>query len=105
MRTRTPTKIGLARGFALSAIVVALAACSEDGQELLEAQPGAAHARDAGGGAEGDAATADGSVPIAEPEFGWRSDWFDLFADRKASRVDAAIGITRPMGIRETLYS
>src|SRR5687767_9911368 len=97
MRTRSPYFSGLARAFAL----VALVSCSDDGREALETQPGATRTRDAGT-SDAPAAT-DASVP--EPEFGWRSDWFDLFADRKASRVDAAIGITRPTGIRETLYS
>jgi hypothetical protein len=106
MRTRSPCFKALARGLARVAIVVALASCSDDGQESLEVQPGATRTRDAGR----DDATVetDAGAPPAEAVFGWRSDWFDLFADRKASRVDDAIAIaiaTRPDGIRDMLYS
>jgi hypothetical protein len=106
MRTRSPCFNGLARGLARVAIIVALAACSDDGQESLAVQPDETGTRDGGAGDGATTTTSDAAAAPAEPEFGWRSDWFDLFADRKASRVDDAIAITtRPAGIRETLYS
>lgn len=84
-------------------MIAALTACSDDAREATELQPGAANSRDAGAESDGSTSAVDAAPP--EAEFGWRSDWFDLFADRKTSRVDEVIGLARPNGIRETLYS
>jgi hypothetical protein len=104
----------LSRLLTLAALAAHAPACSsDDAAPAAPATPAVeagtnTGASDGDGGTIADGSSSDGHV---EPAHGFRADWFDVFSDRKLTRVEPAAAVahdaaTSPApGVRGILYS